>query len=131
LVEIGPVWRVFGRPEQDATRKLIAEAGDATSFEPEAGHIVFRLTLARLRGFACGKPDFAGLRGAQAFDLIDSNFGDNGENGCSEDQLIARGIPRLGSAWQNLRRHVPEKDRTAEEREDASLLERRREPSSR
>jgi D-methionine transport system ATP-binding protein len=54
LVEIGPVWRVFGRPEHDATRKLIAETGDAASFEPEAGHIVFRLTF---DGVDAAEPD--------------------------------------------------------------------------
>src|SRR5271154_3256708 len=55
----------------------------------------------------------------------------NGKNGCSEDQLSARWIPRIACSWQNPRRHVPAKDRATEEREDASLLERGREPAAR
>jgi hypothetical protein len=74
------------------------------------------------------KTRFSVFRRVYVFELVDFGIEGNAKNGCSEDQLKARGIPRIGAAWQNRRRYVPEKNRAAEEREGASLLERRRGP---
>jgi len=109
-----------GRPELSPGRHTHCSAFVAAAAE----------ALARLRGFACGKPDFAIFRAVHVFDLVGLGVENNAENGCSEDQLNRRGIPRLGRLWQNSCHYVPTKDRAAEEREDTSLLERRRESAA-
>jgi hypothetical protein len=40
--------------------------------------------LARLRGFACGQPEFAGCPGTYVFECIDLRIESNAKNGCSE-----------------------------------------------
>ena len=58
LVEIGPVWRVFGCPEHEATRKLIADADDAPGLQAGDDDIVFHL---RFDGAEAPAPDLFAL----------------------------------------------------------------------
>jgi D-methionine transport system ATP-binding protein len=52
IVEIGPVWRVFGRPQHETTRALLADAGDQTEQRLMAGpdDVVISLSFDGLDG---------------------------------------------------------------------------------
>jgi D-methionine transport system ATP-binding protein len=57
LVEIGPVWRVFGRPSHDATRALVAEAAPV-ALTAAAGDVIFSL---QFDGVDAGEPDLSAI----------------------------------------------------------------------